>query len=302
MQDKEKIMKLYICIDDTDDLTKETSTGKISDLIAKEIIKMGGTLIKGVTRHQLLLHDDIKYTSHNSAMCMVVDVVSDAFPKIKEAGEKILRENMAESSDPGICFCVSDRLNDPSKLMVFGRKAQKEVITKEEAYDLAHELDGVILEEYGGRGLGIIGALSGVGLRMTGCDGTFRGGKDSEFEGQSFSVKKWKEMTDIEQVVDFEGNILADHVDVKANDQLKLAHLDHKKTLIAKEKDGQYIACKKKDIYDGNRILNTWNTSCPDFESDNDIEEQYDNTSKACYNCLYRRWTTGGFECVKRGT
>ena len=67
-------MRIYICVDDTDDLTKSTSTGKIADMIAQEIVKMGGTMDKGITRHQLLLHDDIDYTSHNSSMCMVIDI------------------------------------------------------------------------------------------------------------------------------------------------------------------------------------------------------------------------------------
>ena len=51
-------MRIYICVDDTDDLTKSTSTGKIADMIAQEIVKMGGTMDKGITRHQLLLHDE----------------------------------------------------------------------------------------------------------------------------------------------------------------------------------------------------------------------------------------------------
>lgn len=67
-------MKVYICVDDTDDLSKSTSTGKIADLIAEQVAALGCRAEKGVTRHQLLLHEDIAYTSHNSAMCMVMDI------------------------------------------------------------------------------------------------------------------------------------------------------------------------------------------------------------------------------------
>lgn len=59
-------MKLYVCVDDTDDLTKSTSTGKVADMIANRIVEMGGTIDKGITRHQLFLHEDIDYTSRAS--------------------------------------------------------------------------------------------------------------------------------------------------------------------------------------------------------------------------------------------
>ena len=66
-------MRIYICVDDTDDLTKSTSTGRIADMIGKAITKKyGGRVDKGVTRHQLLIHEDIDYTSHNSSMCTQV--------------------------------------------------------------------------------------------------------------------------------------------------------------------------------------------------------------------------------------
>ena len=293
-------MKLFICVDDTDDLTKSTSTGKISDLIAQKIVDMGGTLIKGITRHQLLLHDDIEYTSHNSSMCMELDIQNIDIEKIKEESEKILLENAAESADPGLCFCNADELKDPDKLMSYGKRGQNEIITKEEAYETAAEIGGTFIKEYGGTGIGVIGALAGVGLRLTGCDGTFRGGKGVELEGQSFTVKEWKNMMGIEQVLDFFGKELDDDTDVTVKDQIKLAYLDHKKTLIAKQKDGIFFACKKKDLYEGDKKTSEWNTSCHDFQADNDIEEQYDEDAKACYNCLYRRWTADGFECVKQ--
>ena len=88
-------MRIYICVDDTDDLTKSTSTGKIADMIAQEIVKMGGTMDKGITRHQLLLHDDIDYTSHNSSMCMVIDIEGVEISQMQEAAVKVLKANMA---------------------------------------------------------------------------------------------------------------------------------------------------------------------------------------------------------------
>lgn len=292
-------MRIFICVDDTDDLTKSTSTGKISELIARSLVDTGGTLIKGVTRHQLLLHADIDYTSHNSSMCMELQIDDPNLSSIQANAEDILRKNMAETSAPGLCFCISEELNDPDSLMAFGRRAQKEILTKQEAYALAEKIGGTTLKEYGGTGMGIIGALAGVGLRLSGCDGTFRGGKDNIYEGQTLTVKELLGHIDIQQVLNFNGEPLDETTEITLKDQLKLAHLDHKRTLIAKQKNGKYFACKKKELYDGNNKLNTWHTTCKYFVEDNDIDEQYDDTSRACYNCLYRRWTANGFICIK---
>lgn len=293
-------MKLLICVDDTDDLTKSTSTGKISDSIANAVVDMGGILDRGVTRHQLLLHDDIDYTSHNSSMCIVIDVDNISLEDIIASSEKILRDNMATGSDPGLCFCIIEKLCDPDKLIAYGKRAQNEVISKQEAYKLADEVGGIVLKEYGGTGDGVIGALAGVGLRLSGCDGTFRGGKGSEHTGKTYTAAQWKEHLNADQVYDFNGVELENDVRITLKKKLKLALLDHKRTLIAKEQDGVYYACNKQDLYENEKRMNKWNTACDRFEEDNDVEEQYDDVINACYNCLYRRWTANGFECVNR--
>lgn len=293
-------MKAYICVDDTDDLTKSTSTGKIADLIRQEMVNMGGTEELGITRHQLLLHEDIEYTSHNSSMCMVINIEGKTIEEMKTAAEKILKENMAESSDPGLCFCRLDQLKEPDLLIAYGKRAQKEVIRKQEAYDLAEKIGGTVLQEYGGTGIGVIGALAGVGLRLAGCDGTFRGGKGGEFSGQTHSAAEWKSLLGIQQIITFDGKYLDDEDTVCCKDQMKLSMADGKKTLVVKEQDGQYFTCKKKDLYQGDRQINSRLTSCDLFEQDNDIEECYDELERGCYNCLFRRWTADGFRCTKQ--
>lgn len=292
-------MKIYICVDDTDDLTKSTSTGRISDMIADRIVQMGGKLEKGITRHQLLLHEDIEYTSHNSSMCMVLDIEGVTVEEMKAEAEKILLANMAESSDPGLCFCRLDQLKEPDRLISFGKRAQNEVIRKEEAYALAQEIGGTVLQEYGGTGIGVIGALAGVGLRISGCDGTFRGGKGAEFAGQTHTAAEWKELAAVEQVLDFDGKELADDENVFVKKKIKIAMIDHKKTMVVKKDGDVYAACTKKDLYHDGRQANNWSTACEMFQMDNDTEECYTEEENACYNCLFRRWTADGYICVK---
>ena len=210
-------------------------------------------------------HEDIDYTSHNSSMCMVIDIEGATVEQMKETAEEVLRENMAESSDPGLCFCRMDQLKEPQFLIAYGKRAQKEVIKKEEAYALAKQIGGTVLEEYGGTGIGVIGALAGVGLRLSGSDGVFRGGKGIAEDGETHTVAEWKEKSRIEQIIDFGSG---------------------------------YRVCRKKELYEGDRRITEWTTACDDFQQDNDIEECYDDTEKACFNCLYRRWTADGFTCV----
>lgn len=295
-------MRVYVCVDDTDDLTKSTSTGTISELIANAIIDMGGVMQKGITRHQLLLHEDIDYTSHNSSMCFVVDIDGVEISQMKEVAEKILLENMAKSSDPGLCFCRLDQLKCPDKLIAYGKRAQKEVIYKDEAYKLADEIGGTVLQEYGGTGIGVIGALAGVGLRLSGCDGTFRGGKSiNALVGNSETVGELKKLMDIEQILDIEGNSISDEKIIHIGKQVKTVLLDHKTTIVVRKKGDDYVTCSKKELYNGDKRIDEWNTStsCNDFELDNDLEECLSDTENACYNCLFRRWTAEGYICTK---
>ena len=63
---------------------------------------------------------------------------------------------------------------DWQALIDFGRRAKQEVLSKVLACDLAGEL-GIHLSEHGGTGDGVVGALAGIGLRLSGNDGRFRG-------------------------------------------------------------------------------------------------------------------------------
>ena len=92
-------MKIILCIDDTDDLTKETSTGAIAQKIATKLQEKGGKLIDGISRHQLLLHEEIDYTSHNSSMCLFMDSIQCDFDEIRDCAEKTIKKHMAKTSN-----------------------------------------------------------------------------------------------------------------------------------------------------------------------------------------------------------
>lgn len=293
-------MKFLFCVDDTDDLTKSTSTGRIAEYVKSMVEKIGGKIDKGITRHQLLIDEKISYTSHNSSMCFAADIPNDMFEEVKIQAVNILKNNMAETASPGMCFCRLDILENIDDLIHFGLRAQTEVITKEEAYRVADNNSAIWLKEFGGSGNGVIGALAGIGLRLSGNDGTFRGKVKLEENNIWISVGKLCKEINIDAIVDMDSQILSADTEIFVDGFIKKVFLNHKSMAVAKLKKGfGYIACKKPDLYSGSHKSGNWNFNCQNFEFDNDYEEQFNDHEKVCYNCLYRRWTKDGFECLK---
>lgn len=166
-------MRILISIDDTDNL-ESRGTGDLATDISREIETRGWGVCSFITRHQLLVHPDIPYTSHNSSMCFSAEIEESALDDIIRYAAGFLARESADGSDPGLCIAVVDRLSDPESLIAFGRRAKQSVIAMGEAYRLARQM-GIHLSEHGGSGQGVIGALAGAGLRLSGNDGRLKG-------------------------------------------------------------------------------------------------------------------------------
>ena len=65
-------MRVYIGFDDTDTVGANRGTGKVARWFEDRLPE--GCRLWGVVRQQLLRHESIPYTSHNSAACIVVDM------------------------------------------------------------------------------------------------------------------------------------------------------------------------------------------------------------------------------------
>ena len=245
-------MRILLCIDDTDNLDS-IGTGEIASMIANEIKKRGWGECSKITRHQLFIHEDIPYTSHNSSMCFTADISQTYLHKIIHFASGFLANESAEGSDPALCVVVIDALLEPERLINFGKKAKTEIVSKKEAYDLA-ELLKVHLSEHGGTGLGIIGALAGAGLRLCGNDGRFKGKIDLDCNGSVMSVRDIISMAKIDVVKDIEGDILDENELVKIEESLKTVLLDGKAALLVCQKQAQepvdykWITCTKKQL------------------------------------------------------
>ena len=151
---------LLIGLDDTDNATSR-GTGFLARSLAAECGRRGLAPL-GVTRHQFLVDPRIPYTSHNSGACVAVDAAAFALD--------FVAARAAPGSDPAVCIAPAAAV--PPEVTAFGRDAACRVIEMAEALGLAQRA-GLALRPLGGSGLGVIGALASVGLRVEGASGRF---------------------------------------------------------------------------------------------------------------------------------
>ena len=223
-------MQIVISIDDTDNL-ESRGTGALASLLAAGVEEKGWGESRFITRHQLFVHPDIPYTSHNSAMCFTAEVGETFLKEIIDYAAAFLARESAPGSDPGLCVVAVDRLQAPEPLIAFGRRAKREVVTMAEAYALARE-SGVHLSEHGGTGQGVIGALAGAGLRLSGNDGRLKGRLTIAASGGRASVAELLSHRDVAEVRTPDG-LMPDPADlVRLDDKMKTVLLDGRSVLL----------------------------------------------------------------------
>jgi hypothetical protein len=223
-------LKILISIDDTDNL-ESPGTGHLAANLIELLDKEG--LGKGsfITRHQLYVHPDIPYTSHNSAMCFEVETSETDLVKIKSICQDFLIRESAPGSDPGLCIVNMDTLRSKEALISYGKKAKNTTLNKKIAYELAKELD-IHLSEHGGTGGGVIGALAGTGLRLSGSDGRIKGHYKAGEIGEIISVKDLLDKTGADSVKTEDGYTLQEDNLVRIGKKVKAVYLDHRAVIL----------------------------------------------------------------------
>ncbi|HNW98373.1 MAG TPA: hypothetical protein PKK00_08190 [Bacteroidales bacterium] len=195
-------MRILIGIDDTDNL-ESRGTGFRSREMGRLLTENGIAKLIGVTRHQLLFDRRIPYTSHNSSACLEVE--SEKINDLQKFCADYLLKESADGSDAGLCVAPYDRVSE--KILQWGLRAKKEIITQVEARKIASE-ENIFLEGYTGTKGGIIGSLAAVGLRKGGNDGRFLWIKGMRELIGVFKVSEIKEKTGIHEIKDIENNDL----------------------------------------------------------------------------------------------
>ncbi len=245
-------MQILVSIDDTDNL-ESRGTGELAAMLARDLTEKDWGSSEPVTRHQMLVHPDIPYTSHNSAMCFAAQLGAAYFNTFSDYAQEFLRQESAQGSDPGLCIVDLEKLSSPQEFIAFGYKAKSIVLTKEEAYGLARRLN-IHLSEHGGSGQGVIGALAGAALRLTRNDGRFRGHLKIETDGDTVSVSDILQKTYVEIVRSLDGDILQEHEVVKLGNKVKAVLLEGKTTLpvvpltVAPGETARWQTCAKEQF------------------------------------------------------
>jgi hypothetical protein len=228
-------MNLFIAIDDTDN-EESIGTGRLSRMLADELSQRGLVNNTSITRHQLLVHPDIPYTSHNSSACIEASTKDATIEEVLTASRAFLSENYHETANPGLC--VMDKDSVPDQLKQFGYRAQQEVVDIKEARELAKLLD-VFIWWYGETGQGCIGAMAGVGLRSTGKDGRFidlAGIRDLK---GIMSVGKILQQSAIKRVISISGETLNNHETIDTRDWVRPSLFESQAVLFVK-KNGSF--------------------------------------------------------------
>ncbi|WKY48726.1 hypothetical protein Q5O24_05260 [Eubacteriaceae bacterium ES3] len=242
-------MLYYICIDDTDNIDS-IGTGTIADQLRQLLKETALSNPSLVTRHQLFIHPDIPYTSHNSSMCFTIEADKNAFHQIIELCSKHLLETAADGSDPGLCVLPFKENENYSDLIEFGKSAKASILNKDMAYACALKYDAH-LSEHGGTGDGIIGALAGVGLRLNGTDGEVKASLKNFTIGSTCSIESLKELPEINVVRDFNSKeILPDDTVIKINQRTKTVFYKNQFVLFVVKIDGsaEYEVLDKANI------------------------------------------------------
>jgi hypothetical protein len=231
------VLRILVCIDDTDSLESK-GTGAHALDISQRILQRGWGYPKFISRHQLYVHEDIPYTSHNSAMCFEVDnVEGEDLAGIKDLCMDYLERESADGSDPGLCIVELDKLTGGEGLMQFGKKAKQAVLTKKEAYETAERLC-VHLSEHGGTGGGVIGALAGAGLRLGGNDGRIKGKYFVGRQGEVLAAEEILQGTNIDEIREENGEALQGQERVMLGEKVKAVLMEGKVVLLVERTDG----------------------------------------------------------------
>ncbi len=196
---------VFIGLDDTD-INASPGTGRIARGLAQYLVDSGLGASLGVTRHQLLVSDRIRYTSHNSSLCIAIrrkGAISELFQPCID----YLASHFQKGSDPGLCLGSKEQVSE--EVIRFGQRATGEMLIRKEALNLA-AASSLFLEELGGSGDGIIGALAAVALRAEGNSGRFVELSGIRQIGGLVSVAEIKKRTGIASVQDAGAKVIDD--------------------------------------------------------------------------------------------
>ena len=232
--------RLLIGIDDTD-AGESIGTGALAREVQMLLVRDFDVTSLGVTRHQLLVHPDIPYTSHNSAACLCIEGGESA--AVVEAVTELLLHLFHPGADPGLCVGYVEQFGD--SVQSYGARAVTTIVTQREASNLAKQA-GVTLLGLGGTNDGIIGALAACGLRASGQDGRFISLSGIRELPPRVTIRELRRLTPIDDVVDETGSSLEDAVEFQTLGWVRPDWRDNRIVLALRKEEGSYVVAGRK--------------------------------------------------------
>jgi hypothetical protein len=233
-------MTFLLSIDDTDSLDSR-GTGRLARAIADRLSREYP--VSAVTRHQLFVHESIPYTSHNSCAVIHVGPCSSAQEeRIFTIARDVMKQDFIEGSDPGIAIAETSAVTPA--VVTFGQDAKKTVLNQKKARTLARNCS-IRLEGLGGTEDGVIGALAGIGLAVTGYDGRFlQKGMIREITGPAPAETLLD--AGIEMILTVEGvPVTTGTIQVQDGKSVKPCPVFGKAVLFVEEREGTLYAVKR---------------------------------------------------------
>lgn len=229
-------------IDDTDN-AESIGTGRLARMLADHLEARGLLAETSVTRHQLLVHPEIPYTSHNSSACIAGRARGADRSAIAESAAAFLRDHFHAGANPGLCVCAPGAV--PASLLALARRAQREVLGLE-SFDRALAREDLELRFSGDTGQGRIGASSGVALRSTGDDGRFIALRGIRDLGGALAVAEILTRSGVARVESERGEVLGERDVVDTGDWVRPSLRGGAPVLRVRRDAGRWVPAERR--------------------------------------------------------
>lgn len=222
--------RILIGIDDTDNL-ESRGTGFRARQLGLQMQEKGLCKLHCISRHQLFVHEDIPFTSHNSSACIEV-FSEEPISKLSEFGMEFLLRESAEGSDAGLCIAEWESISE--NVIEWGNNAKSIVLNKKGAHELA-EKENIFLIGLTGEKIGVIGSLAAVGLRKGGNDGRVLWLENLREMKGTFNYEAFLSSIFIEEIIDKQGNPILKNTFINIGEWFRPVIKNKKITLILEE-------------------------------------------------------------------
>lgn len=249
-------------------------------------------------------------------MCFDVLLPAGSAARVDEIGWETIDKMRAKSANPGLCILPVDAQDEETiraryrDLIRYGQETKIRYMTREEAVETAKAFPELILKWDGETGQGRIGALAGVGLRMSGEDGRFRG----KFSLNGLSDQKILSAEELFGLcekafgmrpvfADEKGQPLSPQEKIQLAENIKPVFSGGKMVMLCGNSgNGTWVPLTKDGLPKENPGAKKKKApkTCPFFEPDPDEEERFfEKRPRSCGACLYRRLEADGYSCSK---